>query len=260
MGLKVIADSVDEIPAPFRDKATVDEQTGSATLDLSSMDGVTVANVAALRGVADKERNRASELEKALKAFEGLDPEEARAAMERISSIGDDDPAKDLDAKLKQQAEVLAAKHRKAIEEREAQIKALSGELNQAAMSSVLSSLTSIDGIDVEGDAIKAEMRSRIKVVDEGGKRVAKVIDDSGEIVKNDYGLDMSPTEYVKEVLYRNPQKAWCFKGSGNTGSGATGNESGGRTVHGARVISADDQDAIANNLEKIASGEIIVR
>lgn len=81
--------------------------------------------------------------------------------------------------------------------------------------------------------------------------------DDDGKVVVMEDGMPSSvtPEKFFKDVYSQ--QRPRFYKAS-SVGGGANKNQSSGGK--GVKTISADDRDAINNNLEAIAKGEIVVQ
>lgn len=101
-------------------------------------------------------------------------------------------------------------------------------------------------------------LTSRVVTVQDNGRRVIRVLDESGQHAFADgAGNYKTVADHVKE-LSSSEKYADFFEPTGRGGSGAPG-RSGGNPTRGQGRISRTDQRAINANLEAIASGKVVV-
>jgi hypothetical protein len=100
-------------------------------------------------------------------------------------------------------------------------------------------------------------MSSHLKVFEENGKFVAKVVDEKGnERISDVKGSPFTIAGLVEEFKTK-PEWQALFPASKNGGTGAPANSNGG--PGGVRTIRQGDYESISANLEGIAKGEITV-
>jgi hypothetical protein len=90
------------------------------------------------------------------------------------------------------------------------------------------------------------------------GKNLRVVGYHNGEKIhsRTRYGDEATFDEAMEFIVDKYSQKDRILKSSGTSGSGASGNASGGA---GPKTIPRSDKEAISRNIDKIATGEIVV-
>ena len=219
-----------------------------------------------LRQQIEKASGNDEELEKLrniAKQFDGIDPEKARLAQEALQSIED---KKMIDAgRIDELVETRTEQRVQTLRsDLEGQITALTTDRDKYKTNSE-ASMGQLNARIIDGDLKTAitdvgklrkgalgDALSRGKSVwalNEEGTPVATV---DGEVV---YGKDgkspITMNEWAGQLAFDAPH---LFEG--NVGGGAGGNQDGGFSKG---VVSANDQDALSNNLEAIAAGDVQV-
>lgn len=211
---------------------------------------------AGLKSALDKERDNRKKLERQLKGFSDVDPEEYK--------------------KLKEEAEATAEKAAKQAgdwEKREAQLKAQHEEIQkkhadrnqvlESALHKEMLDSKAIRAISEEGgiaELLLPVVRSSAKVLENEGSFRTVVLDEHGNprLAKEaktatDY---MDLKEYVQS-LKDVPAYQGAFKGTNMSGGGSVSTKGGGSTT--AKTVEPDP-DVIGRNLEDIAKGKATVQ
>jgi len=218
-------------------------------------------------------RKRIGELEtenKTLKdAFDGLDAEEARKALEIVKNL---DQKKLIDAG---QVELVKNEMAKTFQDKESALKKqhevevgdLKGKISQKegliyqqlvtnrfALSPFVKDRTTLPP-----DIAANQFGHHFKVEGDGNdiKNYRVVGYDNGEKIlsRERYGEIADFEEAIQIIIDKYPSKDDILRGSGDGGSGGQGNADGG----GVKTIPGSDQAAISANIDKIAKGEIKV-
>ncbi len=248
-------DGIDETVATFYSE----QDDGSFLLNVVGSSGFELENTTALKSALGKERSNAQTAAKALKAFEGLDPKEARAAMEKLAEYADFDPDKKVEEAIKARETQMLKKH-------ETQVSSLNDEktiLMQQLESNLVTSAATKAIAASEGsvDLLLPHVlqQTRMRMTD-NGSFIAEVVDREGSPrIGDSQGNPMTIPQLVEEMK-SSDSFARAFNSSGATGSGATNNASATAGGTGrSRSISRFDQEALNANIEKLASGEVTI-
>lgn len=217
-----------------------------------------------LSGEAKANRERAEAAEAKIKAFDGLDAEAARSALEKVSNLdektliaaGDRDKALE-DQKAKFIKE-LEAKDRAIAEGKDREAN-LQGHINKTAIEKVFTDSQFVKENVAAPELLRDALINRFKVED--GNVVG--LDEKGEVIysKNEFGEVASADEAIKIMLDGYHSKDAILKSSMSGGSGSDG--SGGSRGTG-RKMSRDDFAKLSpikqkEVSEKVASGEMVL-
>lgn len=220
MALKTIYSSQDEIPEQHRDLFT--ERNGQ--WELTGVEGIkTQADVDRLQTALNKERSDHKETKTSLDKFNGLDPDEVHAQLDKI-------PALEAAASGKAQ-ELDEAQRRQLLAPLERQIANLTKERDDAV---------------VERDSLKGERRSdkiraaltdaavKGKIIDTAlddvllyGERVFDLNEDGSIIVKDGVGFTpgIDPNSWLQDMQAKRPHWWPPSQGGGAGGSGGVGSD-----------------------------------
>ena len=106
------------------------QKDGTFALTLDSTDGRSLEDVVSLRNALSAERASRKAAEDIAKQFEGLDPQSARDALQRLADLGDDPNGETKrKAALEAQAEQLTRKYQGEIDSKDAAIADLTKQL-----------------------------------------------------------------------------------------------------------------------------------
>src|SRR6266571_4813976 len=187
------------------------------------------------------------ELEAQIKVFEGLDPEAARKALDKLSTIDqgkliDSGKVDEVRNAVKQEYETritsMTGAHSSELERMKADNEALNGHLNNEIIGgSFARSKVIAEKLAIPADLVQAKFGSAFKVVD--GKLVAVGADGNtmysrsrpGEVANFDEALEMLVDQY--------PNRDHILKSSGASGTGAPAGGAG-RSNGGKGVTRAD--------------------
>jgi hypothetical protein len=257
MPIKQIFEKKEDVPEFLR--ASVLEQDGKFVFE-AELPGETVG----LKKALEAERLAKANAEKALKGFEGIDPEKARqmiadaekAAVDKLKQKGD------WEAMEKQLRDQLAVDLQKREEQFQGELskiqernKALESSLYEQLITAQLSAEIAKHTTSV--GPLLLGMASHLKVFEEEGKFVAKVVDAQGNPRIADLKGSPFTIAGLVEEFKTKPEWQPLFPASKNGGTGAPGNSTAG--PGGVRTIRQGDYESISANLEGIAKGEITV-
>lgn len=243
-------DSLDAVAEPFRSFYSEAEDGGGYVLDSDGFTGA-VKNYRSILGEKKKAAERAAELERKLKSYEGIDdPEAARAAAAELQKLKDKLAAQDagtsdeaVEELVKKRYQRLIDDHgatltakEKAIKERDEQLAKVTDELSRRAIDSEVALAATQDGFVAEATEDAVEAARRIFKLEDGGP-VARTAD--GQLM---LGKDGEKPLTIKEWLASTKaNKPHWWKAQAN-GGGATGSGSGG----GAKTISRAAFEALS--------------
>jgi hypothetical protein len=218
---------------------------------------------AGLKSALQKERDGKTALEKSLKAFEGIDPEEAKRLKAEAEKIEADKLKSkgDWDAREKQLKEQLAADLQKRethfqteLKSRDDRIVKLQGSLEKSLIEA--QATAAIAAAKGSPELLLPHVMRSVKVVEENGEFVARVLDAQGQPrIANVKGDPFTVANLIEEMK-ANEVYGRAFDASGAGGSGATKSDGG---KSGVKTVRRADQEALNANIEAIAKGEITV-
>jgi len=228
----VVADinSVDESVRGFYKEAD-----GKFVLDVAATDGFALENVTGLKTAVSKERKRADDAETNLKAFEGLDANAARAALQALQEYGDItpqkakeaidtatrlsafDPEKEADKiaeqKLKDRETQLKTVFDQQIADLTAKLEAaqktsdgLKGQLHNLMIDNVVKTeLAALNPLDDARDAIELVAKQAIRLTEKDGQVIVEVVDGQGLPRLNNDLSPMTVGQYLAELRETKP-------------------------------------------------------
>jgi len=262
MALKAVLDSVDGLSADVQ-KEYKKRDDGKYVLDVEAVAGLALEDVAGLKKTVQTLRGEKEQLTSTIKKFEGLDPEKAKEALQKVTEWGDMTPEQKASELLKTKEAQLAAKFAKQEEaikaERDAATKQLDHTIRLAALSTEIAKKKGNPEL-LMPHALAATRMKRL----DNGQYAVEVVDGDGNarISPSGSGTDlMTIPQLVEEMSAKFPS---AFEASGSSGSGASGGAGApkGNTPVGSgavKTISRRDKDALGRNLAGIADGTIKV-
>jgi hypothetical protein len=216
-------------------------EDGRWLLKVDPVDGFGLEDVSGLKTSLSKERNAARELASKLKAFDGLNAEDARSALEKAAEMDSWTPQDKVAEQIARREKQLLSKHHKEIEEREGTLSHLRGQLeaNLVEAAAVSALMKHKGNVELLLPHVKSSTRVE---QDSNGNFVARVVDRDGHarISMKTGSQDPMSIEELVEGMKTSDTFAPAFAGSGATGSGAVGNRSGG-TGSGRILLSQED-------------------
>ena len=219
MALKALLDNLDGISEEIK-KEYKQRDDGKHVLDVTSVDGLELAEVAKLQSALSKERENNRKAAEQLKAFEDLDPAKAREALKKVEEMATWTP----EQKVKEQVEAVKASiieaHGKEKTKLDEKLKKLTASLEDAMIVSVASQALAEQKGSVR--LLMPHIRQQTRLRDADGKFIVEVMGSDGNprLTGSD-GHAMSINELVAEMKTQN-DFASAFEGTGATGSGAT--------------------------------------
>ena len=196
---------------------------GGFRLAVEPAGGYELQDISGLKSALEKERGRASKLERDIKKFADIDPEKAREALAKWEELADLDPAKEADRMAQEKVEAI---RRQLQEKSSAEIKTREDRIGQ--LTSVLQETL----IDREATGALAEAKgsvdlllphvqryTRVKETD-NGRFAVEIVDGEGNArIKDSSGAPMTIKDLVAEM--RASEKfGRAFEASGQSGAG----------------------------------------
>lgn len=185
-------------------------------------------DVSALTGSLRKERQAKTDLEKLVKGFRELGlgdtPEEALAAIKAAQEGGDDEEGGDEGGKLSK----IRAKHkqeleeavRKAVGQKDEQLARMDRALRKNMVErEAVAALAKHKGSE---DLLLPHVASRLKLIEEDGEFVVRVVDRDGDVESDGRGEPKTVDALVAEMR-ADAKFSRAFEGSGKGGGGAQG-------------------------------------
>lgn len=236
----ITSEEREALDAAFAEHYT-EVEDGRWILKVEPVDGFGLEDVSGLKTSLSKERNNAREATTKLKAFEGIDPEDARSALEKAAEMDSWTPQDKVAEQIARREKQLVSKYQKELEERDGTLSHLRGQLEANLVeAAAVSALTKHKGnIELLLPHVKASTRVE---QDSNGNFIARVVDRDGHarISMKTGSQDPMSIEELVEGMKTSDTFAPAFAGSGATGSGAVGTRSGG-TGTGRVILSQED-------------------
>ncbi|QWY83174.1 hypothetical protein [Rhizobium phage RHph_X2_24] len=209
-----------------------------------------------LNGEAKTHREAKEAAEAKLKAFEGLDPEAARKALDTVKNI---DAKKLIDAgEVDKVRNEISQQFTAQLAEKDNALKASDDRYNNLLVSNLFANSDFIrERVAVPRDMFEASFKNNFKIED--GKVVAYGKDGNRLMSKQKIGEFADATEALEILVEQHPQKDIILKasdgnGTGNNGNG--GNRGGSRTVKRADFEKLNPQQQ-AEVAGKARTGEL---
>lgn len=259
MALKAMLESLDGIDESLRSHYA--EQDGKFVLDVEPVGTVALEDVGGLKSSLGKEREDRRKLERQLEAFKDIDPAKAREALEKVGEMADWTPEDKVREQIAAREKQLLEKHAKEIEARDSSVKHLTAQIEKHLVEAAATSALGKHKGNVELLLPHVKAHTRVEK-DADGNFVARVVGPDGNVrvtMKQGSTDPMGIDEFVGSMR-ENPTFAPAFEGTGQSGSGASGQSGGAQPRTGTvRTVKASDQAALNANLEAIAKGEVEV-
>jgi len=256
MAIRVIADSLAEIPAALHDSVQVNDD-GTAVYTVGAVEGWAFENVRSLKATIASERKRAEDAERErtsqLAGYRDesgalLDAEAARSSLARVTELEEQiaSGSPDIEAerdRLKQEAAIkekrLVDRHRLDIDEREKALASLQGNYRRTVIRNAATEAVAELGGAKNKRFLVPEAEKLISVAQrEDGSLQPVVLDEDGgvRITMTAGSQDaMSPTERLTMLRDSDPAIADLFPAVDARGSGLKGADR-----NGARVTTSD--------------------
>jgi len=280
--LKAKLDNLDGVSDEIKEHYV--ERDGKFYLDVSKVDGLAVEDVTGLKSTVEKLRTKERELTQALKSandeitnlsdkYKDIDPVAAKSALDKLEEIQNWDGETKIresvnlattttEKKMQGKIDDLVAKQTKIVTDLQSELNNSQSQLQDAIVVTKIVEAVNKEGGDVT--LLMPHVRSQVRMVkDNNGKFKPEVIKPDGTLrVGDNSGNDMTIQQLVQEMKTQDTFAA-AFPGANKTGSGRDGtnndNRHSGKDGKKVKVIPASDTKTMNNNLEGIASGEVVV-
>jgi len=236
-------------------------ENGTYQLKVEGSDGWAFENVKALKSALETERGNATRNAQALKKFEGIDLDEAKAALAKKSVYESHDPTKSIEEAREALKKELTSQFQKEKEIEQQRTTKLTGQLEKLLKTDALTKAILAEKGSPTLLVPALQNSVQMRETDTGDLVVKVVGPDGNERVGDSNGSPMTIDQLVKEIKEQ-PDYQVAFTGVAKGGTGTRTTETGGGTLQtsgGVLKISRGDQEAINNNFEKIATGEAVV-
>jgi hypothetical protein len=234
-------DSLDAVPAPFQQHYKKTE-AGNFAMDPEVFE---LVNPTGFQTALDKERAAAKAAAKALEPWRGLgeDPNAIAAELNRLKEeVAKKDSTSGQFEKYKQE---VAALHATQLAEKDKSVSAMQQSLESYLIEAEAGRILA----EAKGSAalLMPHIKSSVKVFNEGGKYVVRVVDSEGDPrISAQTGTAMSIADLVNELKNHN-EFGKAFDPSGTTGSGTRpGNAGTPRTQVDASKLTPTEKIALA--------------
>ena len=255
--LPAILDSLDGLADPIKAEYK-QRDDGKFVLDVGPVGGFALEDITGLKSTVQTLRTETINLKANLKKFEGLDPEAAKGALDKIKEWGDIDPDKKAADLLRVKEEQLSKKFKeseqKIVGERDSAIKQLDHHLRVAALTQEIAKKKG----NAELLLPHVLTQTRLRNSDKG--HIVEVVDAEGNSRISPVGNSTDPMtipQLIDEMATKFPS---AFESSGATGGGAAGGKPASKGTGPVRTIKAGEVRSTGTRLEDIASGAVQVR
>lgn len=240
MPLQALVEDLETIDEGMRDlyrKVEVDDTNplaafnGKFILDVQPVAGVAIDHTEGLKSSLSKARGERDDLEKKLKTWEGLEPIDTRAKLEKLDNLQKIDPTKEADRLADEKVNSVKEKAKQELSD--AQAKAaeretkLTAQIRHLMLSNAATTALQKHGGNVELLTPHVERQCRVREK-EDGTFVTEVLDKSGEVRLKDISNPMSIEDLVSEMKALEPYSSAFSADSSGSRSGTSGTPSGG--------------------------------
>jgi hypothetical protein len=255
MALKAIVDALDGVAEGIREnyRAGTKEEglEGKFVLSVEGSDGWGLENVSGLKTALGQERTKAEQAERKVKKFGDLDPDAARAAIEKVAEFETLDPKKEADrlaqVKIDAATKQLVEKHNEETRNLKDRESKLRGTVQTLTIDNVAIKALETHKGNVHLLLPHVQRQVRLKEADDGSFSQEVVDADGNPRIGDAKGSPMTVDQLVEEMS-KSEKFAQGFAGSGNSGTGSTtsnttttktsGNFGGSRTERAAAIAS----------------------
>jgi len=244
-------------------------------LQVAKVGNFELADVANLKSALQKERQRASELEKGIKEveskFEGIDdPERALEALGKLDEIANYDPDKKLEEAKKQFQEQIESKYRKEMESiknkltNEIKVNTTKLSAREAQLAEALINMQAnniLANPDIKGNPalLMPVIKQHVRMREEGDRFVPEIIDENGQPLMSTVTSSTDPMnlqEFV-ETLKTDSRYAGAFEGINAAGSGGAGGGNPPKVTDSKTLVANNGFLTVDDNdLENISTGK----
>lgn len=270
MALKAVLDTLEGLSEELKKEykeITEGDSKGKFMLDVTAVLGLALDDTSKLKTALQKERSAVEEAKKSLKAFKDIDPEAAREALAKLDEIKNFNPDQKVAEGVRQREEQLVKKHKKEIDEQNLSSEALRKQLEEVLVDNAV--VNAVNGAKGNLKLLQLPVKNAVRMrKTDGGKYIVEVVDADGTArVSPKAGSQdlMTISELINEMKSSDDYSA-AFASSGASGSGTENNGNGNGKGSGGnggkktvKTVAATDQQAMSDNLDAIASGEVSV-
>lgn len=239
------------LPAQIpKEQAFKADASGHYLADIDAVDGLILDNPSVTRTALEAERTARQQLETNLRAFEGLNPAEARTALtevpilrNQLANHKDGIPKATVD----QQIQTITAKHTESEQAWKTRESKLVGTIAEAVRDAEATAIMADPNIKGNPALLLPIIQSSVRVVEtKDGKWRTSIIDPRTGAERLTTSKDKQPTdpmdlrEFILE-LKGNSKYTGAFGGSESRGTGASSSHQGAGSSSGDIVLSSED-------------------
>lgn len=218
MALEPILESVDSVPEELRSHYV--QREGKFVLDVIPKSGYALENIEGLKSALGKERNRADQLDKKIKAFGDLDPSGIQEKLSRLEELQSIDPEKEAgrlaEEKAKSKIEQILNKHNLEKEELSRKTNTYKAKLEQVLVdSNIQKAILEAGGNNKTIDLLLPHVKNQVRLDDNFNLQVFDVV--GNPRIGDSQGNPMSLTQLANEFKEKFPE---TFPGTQQSGGG----------------------------------------
>ena len=265
MALQAQVKTLEGLPEGVAELYTELPDNGGFLLDVEPVNGFALENVAGLKETLADRKSKAAERKTALAAFDGIDPAKARTALEKYAEIENWTPDQKAQEAIEANKAQLQDKFDKDLGELNAKYDNVNRQLHDALVVQGATAAIAEAGGNVK--LLLPHVTKQMKLVDQDGKLVAKIVDDKGQprvTMKSGSTDDMGLGELL-ETMKSSDDFGSAFAGSNAAGGGGgqnlrTPGGGSGKDVHLTFEQAQDFQTYNAAKAQaKKQGGEVVV-
>jgi len=196
MALPSEVNSLDSVSEQYRDQYVADGDL--FVLDVETINGRELANTVNLKSALQNERTSVTKLNGQLKAFEGVDVEAARAAIEKVKTMDDWTPTEKVQKQIQSAKDQMLAAHKSEIKLKDDEIDSVTGQLQNLLIVQEATKEIIKQGGDVEVLLPHTTANATMEKV--GNTRVLVINDGTGNVKVNGDGQNYSFSDVVADL------------------------------------------------------------
>tara|TARA_R100001143_G_scaffold62940_1_gene67671 strand:+ start:4461 stop:5267 length:807 start_codon:yes stop_codon:yes gene_type:complete len=261
MPFTLVLDSIEDLPEIVQAEYE-QRDDGKFYLQTTPAEGFEVTQPEKLMKALSTERENVKKLRSQVGKFEGIDPDRARSALEKLEEFENWDPDQQVQERVAAREKKLLEQHSKELKQQEERSVRLKEQLEKTLVTEAATKAIADNkgSIDLLLPLIQAQTRL---VQNEDGAYRVEVIDPLDNTARpTSTGESMSIDDLVKEMR-GSDRYSRAFDGSGQSGGGTPPKDKGRNPVlptkNGIRQIRSDDQEAIDSSVEDIAAGKAVI-
>lgn len=224
MALPIFIEKLEDVDESLREHYA-EEDGGFLLQGEENTKGFGIGNIKKLTGALNKERTAKEGFEKRLETFSELDPEEARAAMDKVKNWDEEnlDKDKELAERLEAQKKKLVELHTQEKQKLESDIVKTKNEIRRLMVDN--DAHTELTTRERKGDPklLIPHIRGRVKVIETDGAFTKQILDENGDPELDSLGNPVTDMKYLVDKLEKDFPAAFEDDGSSGTGSEGVG-------------------------------------